>query len=107
MLHFNTATRPASLAPSHDARKREGFLGKVPAFSSMRAEDLRRVASLAVVHRLVGGEFLFMGGDSVCEVFAVASGHIKLSLVTLDGREMTVGILSPGELFGNLALGEG
>ncbi len=55
----------------------------------------RRVPSDAVVVRQ---------GDSLESLFLVTAGAVRLSSVTRDGREVVVGILGPGEVFGECAL---
>jgi CRP/FNR family transcriptional regulator len=55
----------------------------------------RRIPSDAVVVRQ---------GDSTDSLFLVTSGAIRLSCVTLEGREIVVGVLGRGEVFGECAL---
>jgi CRP/FNR family transcriptional regulator len=55
----------------------------------------RRIPSDAVVVRQ---------GDSIESLFLLTSGAIRLSSVTLEGREIVVGLLGPGEVFGECAL---
>jgi len=50
------------------------------------------------------GEFVFKQGDAANHVLYVKSGGIKLSLLSKMGRQAVVGLLGPGEFFGEGAL---
>lgn len=50
------------------------------------------------------GEFIFKQGDASDHVLYVKSGGVKLSLLSTTGRQAVVGLLGPGEFFGEGAL---
>jgi len=50
------------------------------------------------------GEFIFNQGDASDHVLYVKSGSVKLSLLSKMGRQAVVGLLGPGEFFGEGAL---
>lgn len=50
------------------------------------------------------GEFIFKQGDAADHVLYVKSGGVKLSLLSKMGRQAVVGLLGPGEFFGEGAL---
>lgn len=53
-------------------------------------------------------DFIYFEEEPSEAIFLIASGRVKIGSYTEDGREITKGILSKGELFGELALtGEG
>ena len=51
-------------------------------------------------HTLRRGGYLFMPGDPCNGVFIVMSGRVKLSRVQESGRELALGMVEPGEIFG-------
>ncbi len=57
-----------------------------------------------VTRRFPHGEVVTRQGDSGTALFLVTSGAVRLSSVTVAGREVVVGILSAGEVFGEAAL---
>jgi CRP/FNR family transcriptional regulator, cyclic AMP receptor protein len=57
-------------------------------FEDLTAEDLRPLASFAVVRRLVRGEAVCRANDPADDLFIVVSGEIKASVVNLDGEEV-------------------
>ncbi|HEX6231364.1 MAG TPA: Crp/Fnr family transcriptional regulator [Actinomycetota bacterium] len=60
---------------------------------------LRWVAGVAP-RRLPHGEVITRQGDAVTSLFLVTAGAVRLSAVTVPGREVVVGLLGPGDLFG-------
>jgi CRP/FNR family cyclic AMP-dependent transcriptional regulator len=50
------------------------------------------------------GEVITRQGDPVSALSLVASGVVRLSAVTRAGREIVVGLLGPGQVFGEAAL---
>jgi CRP-like cAMP-binding protein len=53
------------------------------------------------------GQSVFHEGDPPGDVYGVLAGRVKLSVSTLDGREVAVSYKSRGELFGELAAIDG
>jgi CRP/FNR family transcriptional regulator, cyclic AMP receptor protein len=58
----------------------------------------------AVTRRLPHGEVVVRQGDAVSSLFLVTAGAVRLSSVTAVGREVVVGLLCAGDLFGESAL---
>jgi CRP/FNR family cyclic AMP-dependent transcriptional regulator len=50
------------------------------------------------------GDAIFKQGDAATDVFYINSGGVKLSLISKTGRQAVVGMLGPGEFFGEGAL---
>ena len=57
-----------------------------------------------VTRRFPHGEVIARQGDTGSSLYLVTSGAVRLSSVTVAGREVVVGILSAGEVFGEAAL---
>jgi CRP/FNR family transcriptional regulator, cyclic AMP receptor protein len=57
-----------------------------------------------VTRRLPHGAVITRQGAAVSSLFLVTSGAVRLSAVTVSGREIVVGLLCPGDLFGEAAL---
>ena len=54
--------------------------------------------------RLPHGDVVVRQGDPIESLFLVTSGVVRLSAVTREGREVVVGLLGVGDLFGESAL---
>jgi len=74
-----------------------------PIFSGLNEEDLAELAGLAVERSLRPGESAFWEGDSPDWFYVVASGRIKVSKVSSQGREFIIAFFGPNEMFGEVA----
>ncbi len=82
------------------------LLGRVPVFSTLEAEDLQRIAQLAVPRSFQAGQAVFREGDSSDTCYVVRSGHARAIRGHGDGRTITLATFGPGDFFGELALFE-
>jgi CRP/FNR family transcriptional regulator len=63
-------------------------------------DDLRRLAQTTNRRGYQADEVVFYQGDEADRVWLVASGRVKIVYHELDGREIILEIISPGEAFG-------
>jgi CRP/FNR family transcriptional regulator len=82
------------------------LLGRVPVFSTLEAEDLERIAQLAVPRSFEPGQAVFREGDSSDTCYVVSAGHARAVRGHGDGRTITLAVFGPGDFFGELALFE-
>ena len=80
------------------------LLHRVPAFSTLGAEDLAQVAAVAVPRQFSGGEVVFREGDASDTCYIVRSGRARAIREHPDGRSITLANFGPGEIFGELAM---
>ena len=52
------------------------------------------------------GEFVYFVDDPSTHIYIVKTGRVKIGSYTNDGKEVVKNILSPGQIFGELALAE-
>ena len=62
------------------------------------------VRTLSVERRLGRGEVLFRKDDAAIGLYAVEEGHIRLSRVDADGREVILHSAGPGDLVAEASL---
>jgi CRP/FNR family cyclic AMP-dependent transcriptional regulator len=80
------------------------LLHRVPVFSTLREDDLRRVAEVAIPRRFAAGEVVFREGDESSTCYIVRSGHARAVREHDDGRSITLATFGPGDIFGELAM---
>lgn len=80
------------------------LLQRVPAFSTLGAEELAEVAAVAVPRQFNGGEVVFREGDASDTCYIVRSGRARAIREHPDGRSITLANFGPGEIFGELAM---
>src|SRR4051794_37662995 len=82
----------------------DGVLANVPLFAALD-DDAAQVLSTALTTREVPrGHIVFSEGDAGDRLFVVLEGKVKISRTASDGRETLLGVLGPGEMFGELSL---
>lgn len=80
------------------------FFRNISIFHGLSARQLGRVM-LAMQRRAYQmGEKLFEEGQAGKAVFIIKSGKVELSRQTSDGPPRKLGILGPGQMFGEMAL---
>lgn len=92
-------------SPGIDAR-REALRGS-PLFRSLTPEELDAVLARAVIQRFARGAVILRQGDPAASMMVVVQGRVRLSVAGAEGHEMSLGVLGPGEVVGEMALLDG
>ncbi len=73
-----------------------------PVFSVLREEELDIINQHAVIHRYKKKDFIYLPLDEGKDVYFIKRGAVEIGYLEEDGRELTLDILSSGEIFGSL-----
>jgi CRP/FNR family transcriptional regulator, cyclic AMP receptor protein len=76
-------------------------------FAGFSDEDLDEILAGGLVRRLKPKHVLFLEGDNGDAAFIVIEGRVKVSVNSLDGREIILSVSGPGDLFGEIAMLDG
>jgi len=82
-------------------------LGRTLLFGGIDPRLLRRLAALAEWRVVPAGATIFRKGDAGDRLFAIHRGQVKISSLSIDGREVTLNLLGPGAMFGEVAVADG
>jgi len=85
----------------------EDLLRKSPLYRNLSADDLRRLAAVAVSKSYDKGAWIFAEGDSSDFLFTVASGRVKVVKALPSGKEVILEIFGPGDPVGAVVAYEG
>ena len=80
------------------------FLKRVPIFSGVSDESLRKIAAITTERYYNKKNIIFHEGDYGDTLYIIKSGRIKIAKVSIDGREKTLTILQTGDFFGEMAI---
>jgi CRP-like cAMP-binding protein len=80
------------------------LLSRIPVFAELGADDLGRVAQVAVPRAFESQEVIFREGDDSDTCYIVRSGHACAIRQHSDGRMITLARFGPGDIFGELAM---
>jgi CRP-like cAMP-binding protein len=96
---------PAAMAGMRSAEVVE-LLARVPVLSTLDADDLERIAELAVPRQFEPGQVVFREGDASDTCYIVRSGRARAVREHHGGRTLTLATFGPGDIFGELAMFE-
>jgi CRP-like cAMP-binding protein len=96
-------TPPRRIDP---AVKRDALLSS-PFFQSMRAEEIDEIIAFASERRYTRGTTIFNKGDPGTSMMAVLAGRCRAGNVSAEGKEVTLNVMGPGEIIGEIALLDG
>jgi CRP/FNR family transcriptional regulator, cyclic AMP receptor protein len=75
-----------------------------PLFAALETEAAAALRASMTQIALDRGSVLFSEGEPGDRLYVVTDGKIKLGATSNDGRETLLGVLGPGEMFGELSL---
>jgi CRP/FNR family cyclic AMP-dependent transcriptional regulator len=73
-------------------------------FRGVPLEEIEKYAHLFHEQDFKPKEIVFSEGDLGDAIYLLKTGHVRLYRLTEDGKELTLAILGPGDVFGELAL---
>ncbi len=103
-------TGTADLGTSREAMSREGKRAALMAsglFQVLRPEELDSVLAHAVMRRYPRSAILMRKGDPSTGMAVIVAGRVRVGSTDAGGREVTLTVLGPGEVLGEIALIDG
>jgi CRP-like cAMP-binding protein len=83
------------------------MLRNVPLFSELSERELTSIAGLAQRRRYQPRDVIVQQSDPSTELFIIIEGHLKVLTIGAEGRDTALGIMGPGEVFGEVSLLDG
>lgn len=80
------------------------ILKEIPMFNLFDQDELRELSLHIEERNFVAGQTIFKAGDPGGEMYVVLSGSVELFIVDATGNRTLVGVVEPGEMFGELSL---
>ena len=80
------------------------LLAQLPLFSGLPGSELAALAQSTHFEQYAKDTVIFHQGDECDRVWIVRTGRIKIIHIDMDGREVILEIISPGEPFGGAVL---
>jgi CRP/FNR family cyclic AMP-dependent transcriptional regulator len=76
-------------------------------FRGLDTRVLEEVLALSVTRKFADGDVLFLRGDAGTGLYGVLGGNVKITVSSATGKELMLGVMGPGEVFGEIALLDG
>ncbi len=83
------------------------YLQRINLFKEIPADDMEELARVTRMELAKKKETIFLPGESSRQVYLLKTGRVKISRISEEGRELTLVLLEPGEIFGELEILEG
>ena len=84
-----------------------GLIGDCVLFRELSLDQRNALVQRAHLRTVAGGGAVFLMGDPGDSMMAILNGTVRISAPSPDGKEIILGLLQPGEFFGELALLDG
>lgn len=76
-------------------------------FRGLDSDVLDDVVAMSVTKHLQDGQVLFLKGETGGGLYGVLGGKVKLTVASTTGREIILGVMREGDIFGEIALLDG
>ena len=83
------------------------YLRKADIFSRLTKDEMEWVDRVSVMRSYCKQDLVFTPNDRGDKIFLLKKGRVKISRLSEGGRELTLAILEPGEIFGEESLVDG
>lgn len=80
------------------------LLRHVPLFSGLEDEDLESLIAVATKRKYPKESVIFFEHDVGDSLFVIMAGRVRVTILSDDGREIILSVLSSGDFFGEMSL---
>src|SRR5947207_10517271 len=98
------SSRSGSRRSVAGTRAEPELLAQVGLFADLSPADLVGLASLMRPRPYAKDEVIYLRGDPGTAFYVIATGKVKITLTSPDGKELILRRLGPGDFHGELAL---
>lgn len=82
----------------------ENELRKISILEGLTSEELGRIGGALQVRKVQRGSFILYAEDPGPSLMFIASGEVKITLLSDDGKEVVLALMQSGDFFGEIAL---
>jgi CRP/FNR family transcriptional regulator/CRP/FNR family cyclic AMP-dependent transcriptional regulator len=87
--------------------KKYGFLEGIRIFSGLNSRELQRIGKKFKLRTVDPNELILMAEEAGNTFFVIASGKVKISVLSKEGKEVIFSTLEKGDFFGEMSLLDG
>lgn len=80
------------------------YIGTNKVLFDLPKEDQELMATMMVPRNIKKKSLVYSEGDSADKLYILKEGRIKITRLASDGKELTMDIIEPGDIFGELTL---
>ena len=83
------------------------LLESVPIFSDLSKSDLTKISDRMTHRKFTKNQMILLEDDFVQTFFVIATGSVKITRLSDDGREVILAMLGEADFFGEMSLLDG
>lgn len=83
------------------------YLKNFNLFEGMPEVEMKKVEQMSSMSQVKKHQPIYFPDEPSRSIFFLKEGHVKISRLSEDGKELILDIIGPGEIFGELSLVEG
>lgn len=99
--------RPAAPRAALSRATKRDILAATALFARLSRDDLDALAELTGERRVAKDAVLMRRGDEDCALLILVHGRLRAGATSAEGREVTLGLIEPGTVLGEIALLDG
>lgn len=80
------------------------YLKRFNLFDTLNADEMESVSDMVVENQIGKKQPVYLEGDISEKLYFLKEGRVKITRVDESGKEITLTLLEPGEIFGELGL---
>jgi CRP/FNR family transcriptional regulator, cyclic AMP receptor protein len=90
-----------------DVAARRAALSRSQLFQALQPDELEAVLAQAIVRRIARNAAILRRGDASTGALIIVTGRVRIGTMSEDGREVTLGVLGPGDVLGEMSILDG
>ena len=99
--------RAETRGPTVSLQKKLWYLNNINLFKGLSHTELQEIERITKMQEIKKRQPIYLPGDPSNTVYLLKKGRVKISSGSASGKEVTLEILEPGEIFGELDAMEG
>lgn len=80
------------------------YLSQIKIFASMTPPEMEELARITRMTTTPKYQAIYLPGDAADAVYLLKKGRVRISKLSSEGKQVTLALLEPGDIFGELAL---
>lgn len=76
----------------------------VPIFANLSQQEMLEIANITTAQTFEKGDMVYMAGDKGSTLYVLHTGRVKISRLSISGKEQVIRVIGPGDFMGELSL---
>jgi len=80
------------------------YLSQIKIFADMTPPEIEKIAQVTHMSAIPKYRSIYLPGDPANSIYFLKKGRVRISKLSQDGKQITLAVLEPGDIFGEMAL---